>query len=107
MWVKLRSVGLLRNMLHGLAVIYILLLPFAEPARVLVGSQLFWGGILPATAPLVFVVMMFDLMMCKVLRGDADEQRKLTLDFIVRLHLILGLTLISLWLFSFRSVLLN
>ena len=107
MWVKLRSIGLLRNLLHGLALLYILLLPFAQPARVLVGTRLFWGGILPATAPLVFVVIMFDVLMCRVLRGEADEERKRTLDFIVRVHLVLAFVLLFLWLFSFRAVLLR
>lgn len=92
-------------MLHGLALCYILILPFSSPARVLKGWDLFFGGIIPATAPLVFIVMMFDVMMCQIMKGDADEARRRELGFIVALHLLLGLTLLGLWLYSFRSVL--
>jgi len=102
-----RSMGALRIMLHTLALAFILLLPFAEPARILEGPALFFGGILPATAPLVFVVIMFDVMMCRIMKSDADGERVVQLGFIIRVHLAIGLVLLGLWLLSFRSVLLG
>jgi len=102
-----RSMGVLRIMLHTLALVFILLLPFAEPARILEGPALFFGGILPATAPLVFVVIMFDVMMCRIMKSDADWERAVQLSFIIRTHLTIGFVLLGLWLLSFRSVLLG
>lgn len=102
----MKRIGPLRNMLHGLALLYILILPFSSPARVLEGWGLLFGGIIPATAPLVFIVMMFDVMMCQIMKGDADQTRSSELNFTIKLHLLLGFTLLALWLYSFRSVLL-
>jgi hypothetical protein len=102
---QIGEMGLLRNLLHILAIFFILVLPFSEPKRILEGWDLFLGGIVPATAPLIFVVMMFDVMMCQIMKGDGPEENRARYTRIVRTHLALGIILISLWLLSFESVL--
>lgn len=102
---QLKEMGFLRNLLHILAVAFILVLPFSEPKRILEGWDLFFGGIVPATAPLIFVVMMFDVMMCQIMKGDGPEENRARFTRIVRVHLGLGFVLICLWLYSFEAVL--
>lgn len=104
-WQKFREMGLLRNLLQGLAVLFIAVLPFSEPARILEGWKLVTGGIIPALAPLVFVVMMFDVLMSNVLKDDGSDEKGIILRRVIRTNTILGLILIGLWLFSFRNVL--
>lgn len=100
---KIKTMGLLRNMLLGLALIAIVLLPFAEPQWHPEGVvELFFGAIIPATAPIIFVLMMFDLLMSHVMKSGADEAKLNVLGFITRCHLIIGGLLVVLWLFSFN-----
>jgi hypothetical protein len=100
-----KSIGVLRSMLDGLGIVYILLMPFSSPKRVLEGWDLFWGGILPATAPLIIVVIFFDVMMSQVLKGEADAERQQQLTLITRVHLSVASLLLLFWLYSFRNVL--
>lgn len=104
-WAEIREMGTLRNLLHLTALLFILVLPFSEPKRVLEGWDLFFGGIVPATAPLVFIVMMFDVMMANVLKSEGDEERRKILQRVIRWHLVLGFLLVALWLWSFEEVL--
>lgn len=106
-WHWFREMGTLRNLLQALALVFIAMLPFSEPSRVLEGWQLVTGGIIPATAPLVFIVMMFDVMMANVLKGEAEPERAVVLRRTIRTNLTLGLILIGLWLLSFEDVLLR
>lgn len=105
-WEKVKSMGVLRNLLHLLALAYILVLPFSEPKRVLEGWDLVMGGIIPATAPLIVIVILFDVMMCQVMKSDADDARRAELAFITKVHLLFGGLVLGLWLYSFKSVLL-
>ncbi len=101
----LRSMGPLRNMLDGLAVVFILILPFSEPKRVLQGWDLFFGGVIPATAPIVFIILMFDVMMCQIMKSDGDAAVIARFNLIVKTHVSLGIVLLGLWLFSYRQIL--
>jgi hypothetical protein len=76
----------------------ILLLLFADATLPPYGWGLLFGSVVPAAAPIVFMVLMLDLMMCLVLRVDADKQRRTRLGFAVQLHLLLGGLLILVWL---------
>lgn len=102
---KWKSMGLLRNMLHLLAGSFLLLLPFSEPKRVLEGWDLLWGGIIPALAPIIFIVLMFDVMMCNIMKSDASDARIDQLRFNIRAHLTIGLLVLGFWLYSFAGVL--
>ncbi len=103
---KYKKIGTLRHMLHALAAAYILILPFSRPARILEGWDVFFGGIIPASAPLVFIVMMFDVMMCSIMKSDAEDPERIeTLQFTIRTHLLLAFTVLILWIISFRSIL--
>lgn len=106
MWEKIRSMGVLRNLLHLLAAAYVVVLPFSEPKRVLEGWDLVFGGIIPATAPLVVIIILFDVMMCQVMKSDATDERRAQLGFISRVHLVFAGLVLGLWLYSFKSVLL-
>lgn len=100
------QMGALRNALHVTAVIYILLTPFSTPKRVLeTSSELFWGGVLPATTPLVIVVLLFDLLMCLSLRGDSEPVRRTLLGRTAKIHATLVALLIALFLYSLAGVL--
>lgn len=104
-WQWFREMGALRNMLQGLGMAFVMMLPFTEPSRILEGWQLVTGGIIPALAPIVFVVMMFDVMMANILKDDGGPEQAIILRRVIRTHLTIGLVLIFLWLFSFRDVL--
>ncbi len=104
---QIREMGALRNLLQLLAIAIILMLPFSKPSRILEGWALVTGGIIPATAPLVFVVMMFDVLMANILRGEADDDQRRILTRVIRTNVTLGAVLIGLWLYSFRDVLLR
>ncbi|MDZ7684227.1 MAG: hypothetical protein U5O39_03820 [Gammaproteobacteria bacterium] len=106
-WRRFREMGVLRNLLHALALAFIAMLPFSEPSRVMAGWQLVTGGIIPATTPLVFIVMMFDVMMANVLKGEAEPEHAIVLRRAIRTNLTLGLILIGLWILSFEDVLLR
>lgn len=104
---RFREMGLLRNLLQILAVVFIGILPFSEPSRILEGWQIFFGGIVPAMAPLIFVVMMFDVLMANVLKGDVEPDKAIVLRRVIRYNTILGAILLGLWLFSFSGVLIR
>ena len=97
--------GLLRNMLQGLGIAFIFILPFTEPARILEGWKLVTGGIIPARAPIVFVLLMFDTLMSNILKDDGDEDQARILRKVIRTNLVVGLILICLWVYSFIGVL--
>ncbi|MEE2913937.1 MAG: hypothetical protein VX745_04625 [Pseudomonadota bacterium] len=102
-WIEM---GSLRIALHVTAFIYILLTPFSTPKRVLeTTSELFWGGVLPATTPLVIVVLLFDLLMCIALRGDSEPERREILGRAAVIHVCLVAVLITLFLNSLSGVL--
>lgn len=105
-WQWFREMGGLRNALQILAICFILVLPFSEPSRILEGFALVTGGIIPATAPLVFIVMMFDVLMANVMKGERDEHHARIMARVIRSNVTIGGVLIFLWLWSFRAVLL-
>ena len=101
-----KKMGALRNALHVTALLYILLTPFSTPKRVLeTTSELFWGGVLPATTPLVIVVLLFDLLMCLALRGDSEPSRRNLLSRAAIIHATLVSLLMVLFLNSLSGIL--
>jgi len=103
----IQSMGFLRVMLHALAFLLILILPFSEPSWNPQGSALLLGAVVPAFAPIVAIIIMMDVMMCKVSQSDSqDDQIKLSYRNIVRANLVTAFLLFAFWLASFREALL-
>lgn len=102
---KLKAMGALRNGLHIIAVAFILMMPFAHGPQYSDSWNLFFGGILPATAPLVVIVIGLDIMMSSIWKSDADAEQALHLDRIIRTHQIIGGILLLAWLTVFLPVL--
>jgi hypothetical protein len=102
---KLKSIGLLRNLLHGVAVMFIILMPFAKSPGYTSDWNLFFAGVLPATAPIVIIVMMLDVMMCQVWKDGETAEKTEHLNFIIKTHLVVALALLIAFLSIFLPVL--
>jgi hypothetical protein len=103
---KIKAMGVLRNLLHLLAIVFILALPFAKPVWHPEGAwELLMGAMIPATAPIIFVIMMFDLLMINVMQSGADDQQVRSKSLITRTHLLLGGVLVLVWLLAFNGAL--
>ena len=103
---KIRLLGSLRQGLLGLAIFFILILPFAEPVwHPKDNWDLVMGGIVPAVAPIIFVVIMFDCLMTVVMKSGADEVKLANLNFILRSNFIVAFNLLVLWILSFNKAL--
>ncbi len=98
--------GLLRNMLHGLALMFLLILPFTEPSWNPRGWDIILGAVIPALVPITFVVIMLDALVCKVYQTDAqDLQKKKRYGLIVRINLLIVLILLLAWLAALNDAL--
>lgn len=93
-----RRLGTLRGLLVLLTLAIILAMPFADIS----GSPEGWGmirsAVLPASGPIIFMVLMMDLLMCQVFKADAGQERRADLNFISILYLILAALLALVWL---------
>jgi hypothetical protein len=99
------AMGALRNLLHLLAISFTLLMPFADNPGYAGGWNLFFSGILPATAPIIVIVIGLDIMMSQVWKSEATEERIQALGNIITMHLIIGGILLASWLVVFLPVL--
>ncbi len=98
--------GLLRNMLHGLAFTFLLILPFTEPSWNPRGWDIILGAVIPALVPMTFVIIMLDTLMCKVYQTDAqDLQKKQRYGLIVKTNLLIGFILLLTWLAALNDAL--
>ena len=99
---KITNMGFLRNLLQGTALIAALLMPMANLPGYTNDWNLFFGGVLPAVAPLLIIVLMLDVMMSKVWKDGASDERTAELNFIIRAHcvvaLILGVSFLTIFL---------
>lgn len=80
-----------------LTLLVIIAMPFADVTQAPSGWGLIRGTVLPAAGPIVFMVLMLDLMMCQVFKVDAGEERRGDLNFIIMIYLILAALLLLLW----------
>ena len=101
MFNKIKEMGVLRNMLHCTAIVVALLVPFARAPQYSESWNLFFSGILPAVAPIIVIVIGLDLMMSKIWKSEATEDRIEHLNSIIRAHLIVGGALLASWLLVF------
>lgn len=95
---RLVEMGALRLMLHALALLIVLLMPFADVSLPPRGWGLLFGSVLPAAAPMVFMVLMLDVLMCLVLKSDADALRRSRLNFALGMNLLFVALLLLTWL---------
>ncbi len=100
--------GLLRNGLHITALLFTLMLPLAHGPSYSDDWNLFFSGILPATAPIVVIVIGLDIMMSKIWKSDStDDEEIRRLSSIIRWHLVIGGILLAAWLAVFLPVLIR
>ncbi|MGV0036167.1 MAG: hypothetical protein ACNYPE_14900 [Candidatus Azotimanducaceae bacterium WSBS_2022_MAG_OTU7] len=101
MFNKIKEMGFLRNMLHGTAIVLALLMPLARGPQYSDPWDLFFSGVLPATAPIIVIVIGLDLMMSKIWKAEASPERIQHLDGIIKAHLIVGGALFASWFLVF------
>ncbi len=100
------SLGVIRNMLHLVALLLILVLPFADPLwHPDTVYELFMGAIIPATAPIVFVVIMFDILMSSVMKSGYESDQTIYFGRVIKWHLAVAFTVLTMWLLSFTDAL--
>ena len=93
----LKKMGTLRVMLAALALLIAMGMPWANVSLSPEGWGLLRSAVLPAAAPMVFMLVMLDLLMCQVLKIDAVPERRRDLNRISLIHVLLGLTLLASW----------
>ena len=84
--------GALRNLLHLTAVMFALMLPLANTPGF--SSNLFFGGAVPDTAPIIIIVIMLDVMMSQIWKSDATPERVMQLNFTIKVHCVVALILL-------------
>ena len=102
---KIRGMGFLRNLLHFTAIIFALLMPFAAGSKYSDSWNLFFSGILPATGPILVIIIGLDIMMSKIWKAEASDDRIEHFNNIIRTHLLVGGALLASWLLVFLPVL--
>ncbi|HEY3486963.1 MAG TPA: hypothetical protein VGL10_02750 [Gammaproteobacteria bacterium] len=95
---RIMGMGALRILLQGLALLIVLLMPFADVSLPPRGWGLLFGTVLPGAAPMVIMVLLLDIMMCLILKNDAAAARKRELNFAVGMHLLFVGLLLAVWL---------
>lgn len=98
-----RRLGVMRVALAVMALLLVVLMPLPgfEPKN---GFEEFRSVVVPALSPILFMVVMLDVLMSKVHMIDAEESRKMKFRFIIRFELIVALVLMLSWLPFFISV---
>lgn len=94
----LRRLGTLRALLFGLAIMLILSTPFADTSGSPLGMGLLWTVVIPASGPLIFMVLMLDFMMCRVLRHEYTDTEQARLLYLAKWNLVLAILLAIVWL---------
>jgi hypothetical protein len=74
--VFLRDIGALRLMLGLLGVIVVIFAPSPDAESQRTGWGLITTGVLPAIGPMVFMVLLLDMIMSRVLMADTDAAGK-------------------------------
>lgn len=95
--VWLNSLGALRIGLLTLAVLVMVMAPKPGTPVVLEGGQMLSTLIAPALAPIVFMVLMLDALMGRVLMGDARGAERTRYRRIVATNLAAGILLFLWW----------
>ena len=102
---NIKAMGALRNGLHAIALLFAAMMPFAHGPDYSDDWNLFFGGILPATAPLIVIIIGLDIMMSSIWKSEAEPARIAHLERIIKAHWIIGGILLAAWLTVFLPVL--
>ncbi len=102
---RIQSMGVLRNLLQLLALIFAALMPFSGMPGYSDDWDLFFSGVLPASAPIVIIVLMLDVMMTQIWKDGETPERIAELNFIIKAHCIVALVLLIAFLSIFLPVL--
>lgn len=95
-----KKLGILRGSLSLLAIILILLTPFSDPTLAPYGMGMLRAVVIPVAGPIVFMVLMLDLMMSMIFRHEYQigSMQRSRLVFISKWNLVVGLLLLFVWL---------
>ena len=103
---KLMSQGVLRILLQSTAIVVMAAVPFSEPKWHPSGWDIVPGAVIPALAPILFILLMLDVMMCAIYKSDTEDQNEAArLAFSIKTHLTVGAALMLLWFNSFSGAL--
>lgn len=94
---RMAGMGTLRLLLQALALLIVLLMPFADVTLPPRGWGLLFGVVLPAAAPMVLMVLLLDALMCLVLKSDAGPEGRSRLNFALGMNLLCGALLLLSW----------
>jgi Na+-driven multidrug efflux pump len=92
------QLGPLRVMLAVLAIISIVFTPDAGTSVVYSGWGLFHTVLVPILAPLIFMVLMLDVMMSRIWMTDKQGAERKRFVTIIMIDLVLGLGILIVWL---------
>lgn len=93
-------------LLQSTAVVMTVAVTFSEPKWHPIGWDLIPGAVIPAVAPIIFILLMLDVMMCAIWKADTEDQSEAArLSFSIKTHLVVGAALILLWANSFSGAL--
>jgi hypothetical protein len=101
----LTHLGALRIMLALAALALLFSVPDTGTRPVYHGWEMITTLIEPTLVPLVFMILLLDVMMCMVFMVDKRGAERLRLKHIIFIQLLLAATLILVWYPYFRSVL--
>ena len=98
----LKNLGILRICLILFALLAIILVPEPDAATAYSGWQIIPTLIAPAMTPLIFMVLMFDFMMCRIRMSDEEVRNKFRM--IGYIDLATALLLLIVWLPFFLTI---
>ena len=103
MFTYLKIFGVLRLLLIATALVLMLLAPEPGSDAARSGWELIPTLIAPAMVPLVFMLLMFDLMMCRIRMHDDEHTRK-NFRVISHTELATALLLLLVWIPFFLAI---
>lgn len=98
------SLGLLRQLLIGLAIICLIVRPAPGTNIVLEGLQLIPTLITPAAVPILVMVILFDALMSKIRVSDSEGEERVKFQKILRVELATVAILVIAWLPFFLAI---
>ncbi|MBI3897991.1 MAG: hypothetical protein HY308_06805 [Gammaproteobacteria bacterium] len=101
---QLQQFGLLRLLLLGFAVLLLVLLPLPGALTTLSGWGLVRTVLVPVMMPIVFMVLLLDVLMARVFASDATPAQRRQLKIIAIANLLGALALLVRWLPYFLAL---
>ncbi len=92
------ELGWLRGLLLGLGILLVLMSPRPGTEMGYEGWALWHTVLVPAVSPLVFMVLMFDVMMGRIRLSSVDAAEQVRLRRVTRVSLLLALLILAVWL---------